>query len=647
MKAVPPSASSSSEEFGEVRYDDKVHVRRYKSKQEPTFRFKSAKAKTHRDTPRHDSLVGATAVDEGRNPGSTIIRRGRIGRSGRSGEDADDEESRQQPPRVVSRRRHTDMDYQGREDLEQGYRRRTEPPTTARTFPAGLDRNKIKVSPATGKRQYPKEKWVRPPPPPALHELPRANSEAGFNSLDSTDEYLKDYSRFGKYQIDKRSLMQPRFRDNYREDDDERYGSFGSPLRSHSSDDDIAMWRSADECDDMDDEDGPDWDMSLMKDIAHSVAIVASDTAGEDETLGSLELVHFNPDKVQVLSHEHRVPGKPISFPDTTKDQGTLESKSKRASIMRVRKQNRRRRMKSKTYLPDGFITQKSKKDVRGARTMSSLSGSTSFDGSKGFAKILIGRGKYRHNIASLLDEDDDDDDEDYDGDYDDCISAASTGSSGSLPLETQEKFRKQRRAEHRRKIWKSRAADTLSLLSFRGDSSSRASSHQNTAPLHHNKPARRALPTASSSIHGRESKASSITRSISKLFSRSKKKEDDDRLPWEERGKEGILQRAANTILQSHQRRTVEDLPLPKSDSFDSTFAGRDKYQGFMEENNLVQVLRPDETFAIRVESNQVDQASSVTVSSLGSSLPKTAPKRSTTSFGGSIKSLLSKKRF
>jgi len=512
---------------------------------------------------------------------------------------------RHRPPKEDFSRPHSERQFNKREhrDVEKRYRRRESPPSDARTFPAGMHRSmsnrssksknkkQVKMDAPSGKRQYPKEKWFkRETPAPSLHDTRGRRCKADTDSLDSTDDYLRSYSKYGKYQIDKHSLIAPRYNDN---DDqvynkDVRYLSSPAAFRRSSSDDDVARWRSADEDDDSE-FDSPDWDenVEIRDDVAVDVLEASAHVFSEDEgDLTSLEMVNFDPKNVQVLTSEHHVL--------STQHRGSFEEENEIAHKISKRMMKSQRRYGRGRVKPDEIEVLQGR-DGRGARVLSSISHSGSFpeSASKSTRNSSASHRHEMQGMASLIDDEMDEEldeeleseadysDELSDADYGEELSEAS-GSSGSFSLHAQMQFRKKQRAEHRRRLWKKSAVDFLLFRSTKGGTDSRKKSLADPPGVR---------PTGSVS---RKSPTSTMVkkRGVFGFFggrnATNGSHDEADHLPWED-------QPTANTSklhffmqkLRGEQQphRSGDDLPFPKSDSFDASLASHDKYREIIDD--------------------------------------------------------------
>lgn len=540
--------------------------------------------------------------------------------------DDDDDAEREAP--VSSRSNNIDVFHPttGPADIEA--------PTSSKTLPKS-------VLLANGKRAYPKEKWVKntvplpssTPPmssptkatmPKKIHTQNRpcttATDGVKHSSFDyeSTvpDDYLKHCSQKngGKYQVDKHSLVKPMILANYHQrtraggcDDDDRYRASTPLVRQNSSDDEIAMWRSEDEEDDdadndNADNDGGDWDMNLMP-----VDIIMQREEDDDAaTLNSMEMVHYDPKNVQVLTAEHRFDPQERSMSNpygrrNNKQALNPVTLNKPTSFIQRLKTSHFSQKKKMTITPpqgrnpSGFKKRSKTRPVvpTKGRTMSSVSGSGSEE------EDDDGDDDETHtSFPSLLDEDYDDeeedddiDGEDEDGNYDDLLNDnLSSCSSGSLSEGAQEEYRKERRANHRRQAWKSRWDRLTFIPRF----------SKNTKDHEENEEEYSSDEDEDDSIFYTET---DTVEAELKGQTKGRPRKEQEPLPWEDSNTSSPKNKN-RSFFGKKQRRTVEDLPFPRSDSFDTTLLHTsDRYRDIFDD---LDVLKPGRVYLPPPESRR-----------------------------------------
>eukprot|EP00797_Seminavis_robusta_P026638 Sro488_g153140.2 (747) ;mRNA; f:41647-43887 len=331
-------------------------------------------------------------------------------------------------------------------ELEDFYRKRSAAPVKANTFPASSN-SSVKSTPIS-RQAYPKEKWVRPAP-----SLLRVESVTD-NTVDSMDDFLKQYTQYGKYEVDKTSLINSKLRDPNDWEDD-RYEGYFSPDRSYSSDDGIALWRSEDEessaSDRSSEED--DWD----EDVVHSrkaanrkISVRAVSTYDDDEHTESFEMMSYDPDETQTLNSDHRVhhqhdPLTPsASFVDKVVDKASkqlakkMEKKLKK-ELKKQKKKEKRYKKRKKALKRERSGDGKKKSDLKDKlRTMSLVSHSSN-------ASAAGNKSHESDGSVELNKLQSDEDKKD----------TKSVSSSSSLSIQQQKSFREQHRQEHRRWVRK------------------------------------------------------------------------------------------------------------------------------------------------------------------------------------------------
>ena len=392
-----------------------------------------------------------------------------------------------------------------------------------------------------GKRIYPKEKWV----PPASPIENRINSESGKISLDSDDGILNDYSKNGKYKIDKKSLMESKVLGGAY---DGRY-DVAPILSNNSSEDGIAKWRSYDEEED-EDGDVPDWDMSL--DRSMKIAIMPAEP-DDDATLTSLEMVHFNPQQAKVLAPEHRVPGKSVSFQDCdidddddddVKEKSFKSEREKKRGMVSPNKKKRspsssRGRRVGLRVDRKNFRQHNQKRD----RTFSTLSDSNSYSGEEEEEEAFEPTMRRGRRITDVIKE----------------VEKEQEPSSGSYDEEME--YEKERQLQFRQlDKQRRRPLRPMEPVYYSDDE------YENEYEF---------KPTSADTSSQKEETKTPKRGWLQKLL----KKSPPEPLPWDEgqednQDEKGIFRR------QKQKPRSVQDLPFPKSESWDDSLVGLDKYQ-------------------------------------------------------------------
>jgi hypothetical protein len=552
---------------------------------------------------------------------------------------------------MLPSRHHTHSDWQdgSHAELELLYSRHKEAPGAA-TFPPGIDR----PNSPNGRRAYPKEKWVSPAPA-LLHVETEEETSGDVQSVDSMDDFLKTYEKFGKYAVDTTSLIASRMSGP---DLQERYDyMYSNPRRSYCSDDDIAKWRSEDE-DDSSEED--DWDVSFARPRS-KVAIMAS--PNDDEvTLESFEMMHYDPRKVQTLTSEHRLQQKNGLLGHTTVKKATKKLAKKMTKNGRKAKPdprargNETRHWNSSARKPQ-FRHKGARREKQ--RTLSSMSDSGASDDDGASCKKRRSKDRDRlgdsdsNSSSSLSILEQKSFRKDHRKEHSRWLAETrkngkgvpyprvnsnttdedelSQASSGSLSERAQKRFRTQMREKHFKWLaQKKKQEKKKEKESDEEDTSDKGDNHAQTRISF------RAMPRSKSSYTKPESRKTIrsnktnrnsnrsriwglfrrqptkrdrlIEELMAKFDERDKSKgegenEDEDeveaaadnarrsvnKLPWEEPKMiepKGFAQQVLATIRPPKQPvRTVEDLPFPKSDSFDKTFVSTDKYVEIIKE--------------------------------------------------------------
>ena len=526
-----------------------------------------------------------------------------------------------EPPSFSGRRR-TDMDVflpaTGPVEHEKGLGRCASPPPAA--------------SMNNSKRKFPKEKWVK-------HTAAESDSGAQKSSFESMADYRKRCSQNNKHPIDKHITEEPRIRYHsnieQREEivEDDRYRS-ASPIRSRgSSEDGIAQWRSSEDEDDKNS--GDDWDMK-MEDPALAVIMVPNSggTDSDTATVTSLEMIHFDPQRVQVLGTEHRFhPHGAVSFQSNeeslakNKKKGSKAFWSKRLSKSRFLAQNKKETHSGK-HAPS--------RPTKG-RTMSSLSNSGSsgsFDSdddnddvTRESCEIEQSRAASKNRAkVSLLDEElDEEEDEDPQSD---C-----SASSGSLSEGEQKRYRKERRAEHRRRLWKKRwelFVPTMSKhIEEEEEEEDSRCGDDNIPPTTITTP----YQTPSARYSAPEQKSSQTNQKASGGLLSFLRRNESPPLPWEEDKPE-----SSHGLFgaKKKQIRSVNDLPFPRSESLDgSLLEVRDKYRDIFEE---LEVLKPPPAH-IQVDSQEATVESSRNTTYSAGSAKKPIRRRTQKGIGHAVR--------
>ena len=455
-----------------------------------------------------------------------------------------------------------------------------------------------------GKRQFPKEKWV---------SSPTSGTNFQNASFESMDDYLKDCTHFGKYQVDRHSLVDQKLVNsakdspaiNNRNTITDRYGGAALDLiRKTSSEDDIAAWRSDDE-EDYYDEDP--WDEAIEDPVMLSKTIKPrthpDDNSNEESatSLQSHEMGYYNPKGVQILTNEQRfIPQTEISF----RNHEIAPVKKKKSWGLKISTKNRHHISRDHSGLTrtEGPVPSH-------GRTMSSISNSNS-ENDEDEGTHELEQSKTRKHVnhhfvnlpkgmsGSLLDEEIDDDDEDIESkDEVDDLSRCSN-SSGSLSYSEQRKYRKARRAEHRRRIWRRRLQHLERFVprllgqeneNERGNRKNRNNDmilqRDNETDLSNTDAACSASTYSKTKMpmFGVPTEKHSPPKHKTR-FLRFRRGNQADLLPWEKPGKMSWFRK---------ERRSVDDLPFPTYHSFDgSLLEACDRYRDILED---LKAISPD----------------------------------------------------
>lgn len=482
-------------------------------------------------------------------------------------------------------------------------------PSSTKTFPS----SKNKATKQQEGRRYPDEKWV----PPSLG-LVRAESNAS-----SVDPLLNNYAKFGKYDVDRTSLIQPL----KLESDAERYGASSPPLvaLSNSFDSGAPEWRSEDE-----DDDGPDWDMSMVSSKGRSAKV----SKKEDDGTTSMDMNSYDGTKVQVLTDKHRFDSLLDKDPMPSDEEKNLSSSSSIKRWMKTSKKSKTGKSSKKGKKKKGKQGSKKSKAKKNAlvqsgsgsslgeyqapdqgskrslsflrtqplmrdipsrtKTMSTMSNSVPFS----LKEDEKSRSRQRDVAASSSAESESGEDDKYseygveneDGCGEDDLSACS---SGSLSTRAQMEFRRKKREEHLRWLKKRRRERSKG-------------NWKDLEPLDsddwddYNSEDRAKASKAKSSMKGSDIMAPNREQKggFLGLFKRKNKRDKNQNeetiskaLPWEEKDKsqkKGLLHRVAATLLPKKDKvNSVEDLPFPASDSMDGSLAelDRDRYHEILDQ--------------------------------------------------------------
>lgn len=408
------------------------------------------------------------------------------------------------------RRYHDDYDESYLRDDDNDSRREAFENRPSYTVANAMAERKVKPN---GKPNYPKEKWVAPAP--AVDKRER--------SLDTDDGYLEDYSNYGKYIIDEKSL----FKTKYGEEDD-RY--FPDILNRNSSESGVARWRSEDEEDEEKEE--PDWDMGLV-DKSMQIAIVPAEAEeAEDATITSMEMVHFNPMQAKVLAVEDRVPvktNKVVSFEELDNDGGEAQRQTNEKALGKLTKRFRG------TALRRWMMRRPMAGNQKRTSESESLSEEEEFEFD-------------RHGPIERIDEEEQEESPLIEGG-----SSASYEEAAEYERQLQYQFRKKENA-------RGRPLRPMYPVYYSDDEEDKAAAalnvEQKSFPKGTNKPQWRGL--------------------ISRFFV----VQEPEPLPWEEGEDTNGSKRFLMRSFYKEKRRSVEDLPFPKSESFDNSLVGIDRYR-------------------------------------------------------------------
>lgn len=261
-------------------------------------------------------------------------------------------------------------------------------PSSARSLPVASRGSKGKW------RRFPKERWMSQP-----DEVDQNDS---ISDSSSTDEYLKTCEKWGKYKVDRHSLVESKLVSP----DAGGEGRMKPETRSYS-DLGVAVWRDSDEEEDSE----PDWDSTKSRSL--DVAVLSTNPY-DDATLTSLEMVDYDAGKAQVLTEDQRFDYTAHAHADDS-DEDSSEETDPRFERERQRrkrkwiKNGKRAQQGSSKTIPKKLPGKKPKKvvvhDNSSTSTVSSMSASIAAGKGRAVGKVK----KKEHRLAAV--------DEDYDED--------------------------------------------------------------------------------------------------------------------------------------------------------------------------------------------------------------------------------------
>jgi hypothetical protein len=426
--------------------------------------------------------------------------------------------------------------------------------------------------------------------PPASPVEERRNSESGNNSINSEDDYLQDCSIYGKYQIDKKSLVESKFRDKVY---DERYG-IPAIQSNNSSEDGIARWRSSDEEDDEDDENEPDWDMRLDRSMKIKIMPIEPD---DDATMTSLEMIHFNPGQTKVLAPEHRVPAKSVSFQDIDV-----------TDLPRTKRKPDRTKKEMRLGKRDHDMDSSDSGAPIGRRTISTISDSNSFSEEDDVEYLPKRRGLRLRKVIEEVEE---------------LEEPSITGGSSASYDEEMDYERMRQRQFRRADKARRRPLRPMQPVYYSDDDEEEDGNNIDFAVVDKKSLKREKKPKRGW---------------LQKLF----EGEQSEPLSWDGSKEEipdkgGLFRRAITGVDHKQKQRSVQDLPFPKSESWDDSLVGLDKYQLAEVSQKNPMTIHP----ASRGNVSSFDELHTPDVSSPGDSPGERPVRQAKRGIGSKLKSL------